>query len=109
MKLNDIKHGDAIGKLLSSSADGGVLTLKFALNRDGINFVDDLLNETGNGSEDLKDSAEEMVGNLVDLASTLAESLESMVGEGYEYEQFRLESYLLCRVLSYFENGSCEA
>ena len=50
-----------------------------------------------------------MVGNLVDLASTLAESLESMVGEDYEYEQFRLESHLLCRVLSYFESGSCEA
>lgn len=83
--------------------DDGVI-FKFHVGPESAKFIEDLFeNSEDDESEDLRESAYDLIENLAALANALAESLKCQIDDGYSISEFFTQSELLCEILDFFK------
>lgn len=112
MKLTDIGNGAEVkftedgitftnGEEVKFSEDGITFTFD---SPEAKRFVEDLFeNSEDDESEDLRESAYDLIENLAALANALAESLKCQIDDGYSISEFVTQSELLCEILDFFK------
>lgn len=96
---------DKFAKLkdFTESEDG--ITLTYELGEDGKKFFESLLNsEETDEPDEMREGIDSLICSLISLATTLSESLDFMIDDGYLMSSFVPQKELLCKILDFFKS-----
>lgn len=98
------KFSDKVGaKIEITDTDEG-REFRFHVGPESAKFIEDLFkNAEDDESNDLRESAYDLIENLAALANALAESLKFQIDDGYSITEFITQSELLCEILDFFK------